>query len=419
MQSLEQLVEAQALPPNMMDSSPDSIWFTINRRLEELEQRTQRILEEERNYREQQVAERDRQLQARMDALESSVDRSLEATMHLTQGLEERESRIQAQVNRLETAQARVAERFSENLNGQSQQMTPIVKSNIKYVLPEFNGEGSPMRYLRQLRQYWDVVRPRDCDSEYLIEKSLSGPPADWWLIVKDDITSLDSYVSKFQQRYWNEHIQHEIKKKLEFGFYQPNQDRSRAEYATKLFASANELIPAPESAEVIRKLARHYSDEIKYAIIGRGITKYEQLIELLEDFDKIGGTNTGHQDNRDRTRNNAIRENTQNQTNMWRSQSHGNSNPRPSGSGNQGGWHVPAQQGNTPRQNIGNGPRQQAHSAPQRTQWEGNSWRQPHTPNSYRVQNIEIENSPENEVAIHPTEDNSQEAGNEQEPRQ
>lgn len=66
------------------------------------------------------------------------------------------------------------------------------------------------------------------------------------------------------------------------------------------MFAHVNKLIPAPDQTEINRKLARHFSDEIKYAIVGRGINKCEKLIELLEEFDKIGNTNTGQQEGRE-----------------------------------------------------------------------------------------------------------------------
>lgn len=120
------------------------------------------------------------------------------------------------------------------------------------------------------------MVRSRPCDVEYLIEKSLSGPPSDWSLIIKNLVTVLESFAEKFQQRYWNEHTQHEIRKKLEFGYFQITKDKSRAEYATKTFANVNELTPALEPREVIRKLTRYFGDEIKYAIVGKGISHSE-----------------------------------------------------------------------------------------------------------------------------------------------
>ena len=40
---------------------------------------------------------------------------------------------------------------------------------------------------------------------------------------------------------------------------------------------------------EIIQKLARHYNEEIKYTIVERGITRIDELIELLENFERIG----------------------------------------------------------------------------------------------------------------------------------
>lgn len=165
------------------------------------------------------------------------------------------------------------------------------------------------MRYLRQLKQYSGAVRPRPCDAEYLIEKSLSGPPSVWWLIVKDDVTDLNSFVTKFEQCYWNEHTHHEIRNKLEFGCFQLAKrqvsSRVRVSHVCKC-----ELTPALESKEIIRELARHYRDEFKYTIVGRGIDRSEQLIELLKEFDKIGSTNSDTDNCEWRNKNNFSRDN-------------------------------------------------------------------------------------------------------------
>lgn len=74
--------------------------------------------------------------------------------------------------------------------------------------------------------------------------------------------------MARFRQWYWNEPTQHEVKKKLEFGRYQPDKDRSRAEYATKVLAQVRELTPVPDKTEIIRNLAQYYNDELKHAII-------------------------------------------------------------------------------------------------------------------------------------------------------
>lgn len=53
-------------------------------------------------------------------------------------------------------------------------------------------------------------------------------------------------------------------------------------------------------ATKTIQKLARHFNEDIIYAIIGRGINKIEQLIRLLETFDKIGHVNTAKAENKE-----------------------------------------------------------------------------------------------------------------------
>lgn len=59
---------------------------------------------------------------------------------------------MQAQINRVETAHARVAKRITEDLDWRTSSLIPVAKPNIKYVLPEFNGERSLLeKYLSRM----------------------------------------------------------------------------------------------------------------------------------------------------------------------------------------------------------------------------------------------------------------------------
>ena len=48
---------------------------------------------------------------------------------------------------------------------------------------------------MNQLRQYWEAVKPSDSDTHYLIERSLGGPPGDWWQIVRDEMSNLQTFL--------------------------------------------------------------------------------------------------------------------------------------------------------------------------------------------------------------------------------
>lgn len=391
----------------VINSSSEQVWNLINQRLAELEATTQRILADDRRQQEIRDAQREKEASLKIAALESSMSRALETTANLTQGLEAREARFQAQLQRLETAQVRVAERITDSPGNRTNDPTMVDWPNIKYILPEFNGQGSPMRYLRQLQQYWKVVRPRACDAEYLIERSLSGPPGDWWLIVKNEITDIDKFIIRFQQRYWNDQVQHEVKKRLEFGYFQPLRDRSRAEYATKLFAQAGELIPPMDPRETIKKLARHFTDEIRYAVVGRGIHNCEKLIELLEEFDKIGNSNNKNTElYEQKQKTHPSRESHTQNTQAWK--------PRSSEERENNYTQRWTPQQNPRYGNQGANMATQKYTSPggQRSQNDREQWRQQSSRQQYQVQNLETEMQPiqdEDEHHIHETPVNNQ----------
>ena len=96
-------------------------------------------------------------------------------------------------------------------------------------------------------------------------------------------------FLNKFLRRYWYQQAQHELRRELEFGTHSGGRGGSRTEYAIHLYGEAKELRPSMSHSEIIQKLVRHYNEEIKYAIVGRGITRIDDLVELLENFDKIG----------------------------------------------------------------------------------------------------------------------------------
>ena len=152
---------------------------------------------------------------------------------------------------------------------------------------------------MNQLKQYWEAVKPRDTDIHYLIERSLAGPPGDWWQIIKVDVNNFQTFLDKFLKIYWDEQAQHELRQKLEFGSHIRDRIGSRTEYAIRIYAEANELRPTMSYGEIIQKLARHYNEEIKYPIIGRGIIHIDELIELLENFDRIGPNNINREGER------------------------------------------------------------------------------------------------------------------------
>ena len=84
---------------------------SIAKKLEELEKRVKRMIDEEKKRKEKMEIERDRNIPKKLTTMEAGINRSLEVTAEVTQTLEERSARIESQFSRLEAQQTRILER--------------------------------------------------------------------------------------------------------------------------------------------------------------------------------------------------------------------------------------------------------------------------------------------------------------------
>ena len=184
-----------------MESQEANTSDTINRKLEELEKRVKKLLETERKHREKQEMEKEKKLQIKLSQMETGINRSIEVTTGITHSMEERNQRIEAQFNRLEAQQTRLIERINSGEVMRGETRSNSYSSNIKYVLPEFRGDTSPIRYINEIKQYWEAVEPRENETHYLIERSLRGPPGDWWQIVKSEVRNLQQQICHNRKR--------------------------------------------------------------------------------------------------------------------------------------------------------------------------------------------------------------------------
>lgn len=136
-------------------------------------------------------------------------------------------------------------------------------------------------------------MNPGRDESAFILSSCLKGTPKDWWDLVKQENNTIESFCEKFKDRYWNENVQYETKRKLEFGHYVPSAETSMSTYAIKIFRDAKGLNPPLRDAEIIQKLSRHFNEEIRVAILGRHIQVLQDLLELLERFDNFGTLNS------------------------------------------------------------------------------------------------------------------------------
>ena len=76
------------------------------------------------------------------------INRSLEVATEITQAIEERNNQIKTQFGKLEAQQTRIMERINAEEGRREEVRGPERNSSIKYILPEFQGNTSPIWYM-------------------------------------------------------------------------------------------------------------------------------------------------------------------------------------------------------------------------------------------------------------------------------
>lgn len=151
--------------------------------------------------------------------------------------------------------------------------------------LPTFSNDArdKPMKFLSELREYLEA-HPNS-DLKVTINNSLRGCASDWWHIVRNDVNSRAQFFELFENTYWSEGIKDEYEKKLRFGRYDYNQDRtSCVQYATHLAAIASDL--GYLEAQYMSKISKLFSNDVKNLIQGTPNKTFAILLEKLNECD-------------------------------------------------------------------------------------------------------------------------------------
>ncbi|XP_024946769.1 uncharacterized protein LOC112495244 [Cephus cinctus] len=163
-----------------------------------------------------------------------------------------------------------------------------------RMTLPTFNGAATsrPMRYLQELKQYC-LTLGLEQDIKLVISQSMTGSTKEWWLLIEEKIYAWEDFEREFKRRFWNEEEQYRISEKLEFGSFDENKKGSRVDYAIRIISNAKDIEPPIPEAQIITKMARHFDENIRSAILARGMKTTDEILDLLQRFDKIGPVNS------------------------------------------------------------------------------------------------------------------------------
>ena len=121
-----------------------------------------------------------------------------------------------------------------------------------------------------------------DLERISFVTKYLRESAAQWFTIVRDNITTYQQFRDAFENRYWNMHTQRQVRDELEFGRYNPTGGQSMEQYAITQIERCKHLKPKYSEYEIISKLAYHYHKTIQLAMFTQGIQTIEKFLVLI-----------------------------------------------------------------------------------------------------------------------------------------
>lgn len=220
-------------------------------------------------------------LQDQTRAQGQHLDRVIEMQSRLQKVMRDEQERVQGEIE----------QRF-ENLPAQS---TQSFGGALRLELPTFSGEPHerPMRFLRAFLAYCDGMNISNARIKLVLDQALKGLAREWYEFCIDNIFDRDSFRKLFVDRYWSNSIQRNIRRKLENGYYEAQNNLSRAEYVMRLTNDLRELSDPPSQQAMVDAFSRHFDCQVQDAIGVRGIVTIHGLLELLDSLDNQTGLNS------------------------------------------------------------------------------------------------------------------------------
>lgn len=150
--------------------------------------------------------------------------------------------------------------------------------------VPVFKGTGRPLDFLKKIKEYFDRLGLEFGDAKLHFQQALQDGAANWYSLNEDEINSWDDFETLFKDHFWSLPAQDRMKNMLEKSHYNPNEGKTRSEYAMEFFRLGLEL--GFTEVEVIRKLSVHFDKETRFAVRTHHINNKSDFFKLLQEYD-------------------------------------------------------------------------------------------------------------------------------------
>jgi len=160
--------------------------------------------------------ERIQELENKIQQLQSTIDKQIEAHSSLATELRETNNFIKQLINDTDTkitVETATREREIQALKSTKQDDTNVRTSNVELIAPTFSGntDEHPKQYLKDLNAYFLHKNTSQTDHMIIIENGMKGKAAKWFGMVKDATPNVDTFRSLFLKHFFSEDRQWDI----------------------------------------------------------------------------------------------------------------------------------------------------------------------------------------------------------------
>lgn len=142
-----------------------------------------------------------------------------------------------------------------------------------------------PKIFMTRLKQYVSTLHNLT-NIKFVIQNTLKGEADFWYQTIEEKYESFEQFENLFLKQYWGEYNQQKVRQNLFNGKYYENSGISRERYILRKLYNIRYLEPKFTENEMVRYLARHFSDDIHNVIIIQRINTLDDLIEYLRGID-------------------------------------------------------------------------------------------------------------------------------------
>ena len=125
-------------------------------------------------------------------------------------------------------------------------------ESHIEIPTFEVAAYDKPMKYLKELLEYFKASNITQKMFEHVVSQSLRGPGGDSWELIQDHVQTIAEFKNRFMERYRCRQTRANIRNQLELGFNQAQGNLSRSEYVIRLYNQVRMLSDAPREADTV-----------------------------------------------------------------------------------------------------------------------------------------------------------------------